>query len=53
MDYSISLDLLHMAEETVGADREHGLGLITVGDWAHGLQSTRECFEHVNNNTCT
>jgi hypothetical protein len=25
------------------------LGLITLGDWAHGLQSTRQYFEYVNN----
>lgn len=28
---------------------KHGLGLITLGDWAHGLQSTRRYFEYVNN----
>ncbi|KAJ5584909.1 uncharacterized protein N7459_004709 [Penicillium hispanicum] len=28
---------------------QHELGLIALGDWAHGLQSTRQYFEYINN----
>ncbi|KAL2861054.1 uncharacterized protein BJX67DRAFT_316576 [Aspergillus lucknowensis] len=48
LDYSKSVNLLHMAE-IPWANLKHGLGLITRGDWAHGLQSTGPYIKHANN----